>query len=213
MGFFGNKERDVEKLIHEHISLVEQALSALCELWEAYFKGKEKYLKLSKKIHDLEHEADVVRRKIEIKLHEGAFLAMFREDFMAFAEAIDRVANKAESVADSLTLEHPEIPEDWHEEFLVLVQASVDTFRPFRKIERLLGEGLDKILKVAGKIEEMEQSVDKLEWRLLQKIFDSEMKLARKLQLRDMVKRIAAVSDKAEDASDRLEILVVKRRI
>lgn len=213
MGFFGNKERDVERLMAEHIEYVKNAVTVLVELFEAYFAGKDEYRELSKKIHDLEHDADIARRKIEMKMHEGAFLAMFREDFITLSEAIDKIANKAEAVADSLTLEHPEFPEEWHEDFLDLAKMSVATFAPFMDMRDLLDMGLEEILEVAGKIEEAEQNVDKIEWRLLEKIFNSDLDLARKLQLRDFVRRLGAISDLAEDASDILEILVIKRRI
>lgn len=213
MSFFENKERDVELLMSEHIGFVKDAVSVLVELFESYFSGEETYRTLSKKIHHLEHEADKVRRKIEQKLHEGAFLAMFREDFIRLSEAIDKIANKAEAVADSLTLEKPEFPKEWHEDVLQLTKMSAATFAPFLEIRDLLDTSLENILEIARKIEDAEQFVDKIEWRLLEKVFNSELDLAHKLQLRDFVKRIAAISDLSEDASDVLEILVVKRRI
>lgn len=213
MSFFDNKERDVEQLIGEHIGYVKECVSVLVELFESYLSGQESYSTLSKKIHHLEHEADKTRRKIEQKMHEGAFLAMFREDFIRLSEAIDRIANKAESVADSLTLEKPDFPKEWHEEILQLCKMSSATFAPFLDIRDLLDDSLENILEIAGKIEDAEQYVDKIEWRLLEKVFESDLDLAHKLQLRDFVKRIAAISDLAEDASDVLEILVIKRRI
>ena len=111
MGFFGNKEREVERLIAEHIEYVKRSVTVLVELFEAYFQGNKDYRRISKEIHHLEHEADVVRRKIEMKMHEGAFLAMFREDFITLSEAVDKIANKAEAVGDSLVLEHPDFPD------------------------------------------------------------------------------------------------------
>jgi len=213
MGFFDNKERDIEVLMSEHIKFVMQAVSVLVELFDSYLKGEDSYRELSKKIHDLEHEADKVRRKIELKMHEGAFLAMFREDFIRLSEAIDKIANKAEAVADCLTLERPEFPKEWHEDIMNLTKMSTVAFRPFLDIRDLLGNSLEKILEIASEIEEAEQKVDKIEWRLLERVFDSDLDLAHKLQLRDFVKRIAAISDLAEDASDVLEILVIKRRI
>ena len=86
-------------------------------------------------------------------------------------------------------------------------------FAPFLNIGDLLDSDLDRFLKIAARIEELEQKVDKAEWKLLERIFDSDLELARKLQLRDFVRRTAAISDLCEDASDMLEILVVKRRI
>jgi len=213
MGFFGGAERDVDRLIGEHIDFVKQCVTSLVELFEAYFSNNPNYEKVSKKIHDLEHEADIVRRKIELKLHQGAFLPMFREDFITLSEAIDKIANKAEAVADALTLERPAIPEEWHDDFLTLTKRSVATFQPFVDMNALLDMDLDHILDVAKNIEETEQLVDKIEWKLMKKIFDGDLELARKLQLRDFVKRISDISDLSEDASDILEVLVVKRRI
>lgn len=213
MGFFGKKERDVEQLITQHIELVDQAVRQLDGLFKSYFGDSKDYKKISKQVHNLEHEADVVRRKIELKLYEGAFLAMFREDFISLSEGIDKVAGKAEALADSLTLERPIFPQEYHDDFLALLQGSVEAFNPFLNIGDLLDSDLDRFLKIAARIEEAEQLVDRAEWKLLERIFNSDLELAHKLQLRDFVRRAAAISDLCEDASDMLEILVVKRRI
>ena len=214
MGFFGSRERDIEKMVSKHIRLVDEAINIVPEMCELYLKGDERYLERSKKIHDLEHEADKARRDIEIRLHEGAFLAMFREDFINLSEAVDKIAGKAEAVADELALEEPEIPKRYHEDFIQLVKESVRAFKPMSSIDNLLSDDIKLILNVSREVENIEQEVDCHEWKIIKGLFaDKKLDLGHKLQLRDLFKRIAAISDRAEDASDRLEILAMKRQV
>lgn len=214
MSFWGtSKESDVERLLKEHVKLINQTVCLVEPLFKAYFDRDLEYRSICKKIHTLEHEADVVRRQVEKKLHEGAFLAIFREDFIALAEAIDRIANKAESVADALTLEHPAFPDRWHCQFLKLARLGATAFEPFTKIGNPLDRELDDIMSIMASIEKIEQQADDVEWHLLESIFNTDIKLALKIQLRDFVKRLGAISDLCEDASDILSTLVVKRRV
>ena len=214
MDFGGAKEANVDTIIGEHVSLVYETVSLLEKLLEVYFKRDPEYRHICKKVHKLEHKADQKRRQIEQALHEGAFLAMFREDFISLAEAIDKIANKSEAIADTLTLEHPIIPEHWHDSFLALAKSGADACKPFTSLGVLLDRDLDDVKAISSEIESLEQEADKIEWKLLEQIFASnEVDLSLKLQLRNLVRRLAALSDLAEDASDILDVLVIKRRL
>ena len=213
MVFGGTKEANVDILIGEHVGLVYETVSLVEKLFEVYFKRDLKYRRLCKKIHKLEHEADKKRRQIEQALHEGAFMAMFREDFISLAEAIDKIANKSEAIADTLTLEHPVIPSVWHDSFLALAKSGAEACKPFTSLGVLLDRDMDEIKELSSEIEAIEQQADTIEWKLLEQIFASEEDLALKLQLRNLVRRLAALSDLAEDASDILDVLVIKRRL
>ena len=58
-----------------------------------------------------------------------------------------------------------------------------------------------------------EKEADKISTRLKMAIFDSELDLARKAQLRNFVEHIDDIADTAEDVADRLAIYSIKRSI
>ena len=62
----------------------------------------------------------------------------------------------------------------------------------------------------------MEDAVDKIERRTLRKLYDSyrnnEFDILKLLELKNTVLRLGNVVDRAEDASDRVLIMVAKRK-
>jgi predicted phosphate transport protein (TIGR00153 family) len=64
-----------------------------------------------------------------------------------------------------------------------------------------------------GKIDELESETDHLEESIIRQIFASKLDGFEKIMLRDTVKQIAAVTDRAENAGDRIRIIVAKRRV
>ena len=64
------------------------------------------------------------------------------------------------------------------------------------------------------KIAFWETESDKASTRLQKSIFaDPQLDLAKKMQLRDMVKHIDRIADQAEDLAERLAIFVIKRSL
>jgi uncharacterized protein Yka (UPF0111/DUF47 family) len=59
----------------------------------------------------------------------------------------------------------------------------------------------------------MESELDEVEWQLSQRIFSTELDLAHKMHLRQLIDVIVAISDIAEDAAEVLETLVVKKQV
>ncbi|HDY65678.1 MAG TPA: DUF47 family protein [Phycisphaerae bacterium] len=64
-----------------------------------------------------------------------------------------------------------------------------------------------------GKIDELESDGDTIEGKLIEKIFTSNMDGFEKILLRDLVKQISQISDRAENVGDRIRIIVAKRSI
>ncbi len=62
-------------------------------------------------------------------------------------------------------------------------------------------------------IEILEGKVDRLEREALKTVFKMDIELARKLQLRDFIEDLVELSDRAEDLSDRIDIMVAERSL
>jgi len=64
------------------------------------------------------------------------------------------------------------------------------------------------------KTEKLENEGDSLEKDLVRKLFrDEKLELAHKLQLQKLIKKIADIADQAENVSDRIQIVLFKRRV
>jgi len=213
MVFFGKKEKEVAGLIVKHIQVVGQTLSEFSSLIDAYLKRDKHFKEGAFKVHTLEHEADSLRREVALKLSQGAFLPVYREDYIVLLELIDKIANKAESTGDFIVLTRPRVPEYLNEGIRKMVKVTLDCFEPIENIYELFQKNLDDALIAAAHVEEQEQRVDEIQWQLTKTVFKSELSLAEKNHLKDFIDHIENISDRIEDVSDRFEIMVVKRSL
>lgn len=211
----GKKEQEIVNLVREHLNRVSETLASLSNLLEAYLSQQfDRIGELAEEVRRLEHEADVVRRQVENIMYGGAFLPNFRGDLLGIIEAADKVANKAEYVADVLEIEKPYIPLSLHTDIRRLLDMSVETYNALKMSINYLFEDLDQVVDYVKKTEEREHDVDGIERGLLRQIFAiSDISQGQKMHLKDLVRNIADIADRAEDCSDRVQIVSLKRRV
>lgn len=164
------------------------------------------------KVCELESEADKLRRETERGINEGAFLPNFRGDLTELMELVDKIANKAEYVADLFSLQKPKIPEELKGYLLKQLEISLKAFRSLRKAVESLFEDLDKVESYVLEVERFEHEEDMVEKEALKKLFDMEIEKCEKIELKEIMRSIGDIADRAEDASDRILVIVAKRR-
>ncbi|MHC5036875.1 MAG: DUF47 domain-containing protein [Planctomycetota bacterium] len=209
---FGKREAKVEDLVVRHFDAVEECLGLFLKVVELFLKGDPEFVPAGRKVHRAEGRADDLRREIATHLFEGAYAPVFREDYVVLAELVDGVANKAETVIDDLVLEKPAFPESLHEPILDLARTSVSAFGHLRKALEALYEKMDEVPKLTAEVSRMEGEVDLKEWEILTVIFEMDLDLAQKILLRDTIRAIGSITDRMENAADRMALMVVKRR-
>lgn len=207
-------EQRVRENIERHLDAVGDCLGKFREAVEAYLEGDFEAVKASAvEVHRLESEADSARREIQRGLYRGAFMPLLREDFLKLSELVDAIANRAEEACDQLVLEAPEIPPKIRGELYSMVTATLEAFDELRRCVGALWENIEEALERAAAVQAKEHEVDGMRWEALRKVFSSEMELARKLQLRDLVAKVSEISDRIEDASDYIAVMAVKSRV
>ena len=209
---FGKREAKVEELVFEHFDAVRETLQKLLHVVELYLAGDEAFVPQGREVHRAEGRADDIRRDILLRLFEGAYSPVFREDYHLLVELVDRVANKAESVVDDLVLERPAFPDSLKGEVLELARDSVAAFQSLRHALVALFGDMHTVLEHTAEVSRLEGVVDKIEWDILTKLFEMDLELAQKILLRDTIRAIGSITDRMEDASDRMTLMVVKRR-
>ncbi|WP_175059342.1 TIGR00153 family protein [Thermococcus sp. 2319x1] len=214
MSIFGGKESNVFATIDKHLDAVNSTIIKLRELVEAYLNGEvERAEALMKEVKELEREADTLRRKIETMLYQGAFLPVNRGDYVRLSELVDSVADAAESAAHSLILAKPRVPADLKEEILELLDYSLRTYQLLEEAVKALNTNVDEAIEYAKKTEIAEEEADKIEYSLLRKVFESEkITTFAKIIWDKVITKIGDIADRAEDASDQVLIMALKRR-
>lgn len=133
-----------------------------------------------------------------------------RGDYSRTIEAIDKIANTCEAVAQFLLLTRPQLDKKVQEGLLQIMDTTVLCFKPLMEMFKLLGKGAE-VVKMAHLVEEGEQDVDDLYAGIVSRLFKSDHDLAYKLHVKMVLDRAAAISNRIEDASDCLLVMATKR--
>lgn len=211
---FFKKETKVQELIQKHVQIVGEAVNSWKEAFSCYLEeNKEDFQAKTLAVIELESKADEVRKEAQLILYEGAYLPIFREDLLDFLELTDNIADDAEKGVDFLKIENPVILPSWNEEIKTIVGKSQQAFVFFQEAFAILFKERSTALSSTHKVQRAEKEVDKLQDNLLEKIFQSQLSLAHKLQIRDLILTIGHVSDSSENASDKVALMAIKGRI
>jgi len=188
-----------------------EASDMLRSFFSCYFDGKcdesQDYFKSIKRI---EHEADVIRRDIISEIYKGLFLPDMREVIHSLTEGIDKVVNKCESVSKIIDYQNPKVPLELQGKVLGQLDCAVNASLAFTKSVEKLFDNVDEVQHYVIEVERFEHDEDVLEEELLRAIFSLNISLSEKMQLKELVINIGDIVDRTEDASDILEVLLLK---
>ncbi len=211
---FFKKETKVQELIEEHAKIVGEVINFWKEAFFCYLEeNKEDFQAKTLAVSELESKADGVRREAQLILYKGAYLPVFREDLLDFLELTDNIADDAEKGVDFLKIENPVILPSWSEEMRTILEKSQQAFVFFQEASALLSKERSTALSSTHEVQRAEKEVDGLQDDLMERIFQSKLSLAHKLQIRDLILAIGHVSDSSENAADKVALMAIKGRI
>lgn len=211
------KESKVEEYSKHHVEMVYECLNQLKILMNHYYINDYGSIdKTVEEISKLEHNADEIRRKMEIEFFKGAFLPFDREDRIVLAEAVDSVADMTQETGYGICLSRIHFPDKFKDDFSDLTNSVYVTVSALKKCIELLDEDLGEALTMAHEVERLEDDVDKIERRILKQLYVSykneEINILTHIELKSTVLRLGNIADRAENASDRVPIIVAKRK-
>ncbi len=221
LGFSGKEasllgtSKAVEAQIEEFLDKVISAGQVFSKAFQVYLSegALENFNKLVDQIQNIEREADDLRRAIETELYTRTLIPDLRSDVLRLVENVDKLTNMYKANLFRLSIQAPEIPDAFKPKYseLVLlaitcVEAVIDTTRSFFTDHQSVREG-------AQRVADLETQADELSTPLQRLIFESDLDLAHKVQLRYFVEHLDALANQSEDIADQLAISAIKRRI
>jgi len=210
---FWKKQKKIETLVLEHLHCVDESLVFFQEAFTAYLDGDmEKADRLALETHRAEGLADDVRRKVETALLGGALLAPSRRDILEIIEEVDKLANAGEAILDYLLLQQVGIPEELKPMLHEIMAKTREIFDEVNQALNLFFQDMNLALEHTKAIEMKEGEVDQLERAVIERLFAMDLGLAEKLQVRGLVEELVEPSDRAEDLSDRVDMMIAQRR-
>jgi len=210
---FWKKQKKIETLVLEHLHCVDESLVLFQEAFTAYLDGDmEKADRLALETHRAEGLADDMRRKVETALLGGALLAPSRRDILEIIEEVDKLANAGEAILDYLLLQQVGIPEELKPMLREIMAKTREIFDEVNQALNLFFQDMNLALEHTKAIEIKEGEVDQLERAVIERLFAMDLGLAEKLQVRGLVEELVEPSDRAEDLSDRVDMMIAQRR-
>jgi len=161
-----------------------------------------------------EHKGDALRRSLEEKLYRQTLIPESRGDVLELLENTDALLDRFKGALWQFFLEKPVICNALKQDFLELIKCSVNAVESIVRSSRAFFKDLNAVADHMHKVIYWESESDRVASRLQAAIFErNDIGLCHKIQLRDFVRHIDKIADRAEDVADRLGIYVIKRSL
>ena len=208
------KTRELEAQTDEFCDKVADGVLAFRLGVTSYLEGDfSAFEEKKRQVSALESRGDELRREIQRRLYLETLLPESRADVLELLEYADEILNACESAMWQFAIEKPRMEGEVGHEMNALVEAvfsCVDALmsglRGFFHGQQILGDQMHKVVF-------FETEADKIGHRAMAHIFESDLDLSYKNQLRHFILHIDNIADLAEDVADRLAIFALKRDI
>ena len=210
-----NKTRVLEQQIDEFLDKVSQAGLVFNRAIEVYLAdgATEEFDVFLEQEEQIEGKGDSLRRTIEIELYAQTLIPDLRGDVLRLLEDMDHLVNVYEGNLFRLSIQQPQVPEQFHSGFLELTRTVVTCVESVVLAARSFFRDMNAVRDHNAKVLFYETEADKIGTRLQRAIFGSDLPLEHKSHLRYFVERIDELANAAEDVADTLAIYSIKRRV
>ncbi|MEM3421413.1 MAG: DUF47 family protein [Candidatus Hadarchaeum sp.] len=219
----GGKEQLAFEILKKNAKAVTGVVKKFEDVITAYFSDLDfdRAEKLGRELSKLETAADKGKREFMKVLSGGAFLPAFRADLAWLAERLDTVADTAEGAMRVLLLRKQLMEalirsekknkdlREWRLRFTKMARITTQTVQILEEAIGALSTDVDEATRKANDVDLLEHEIDLIEHSLMNDLYNFEKLLdpVSIIQLADVIRRSANVSDRAEDMSDTVIIL------
>jgi len=213
--FFLRKQKLIEKNVFDYLNQWKKCLENFENGMEVYLNEGlgEKFNYHVRQVYIMESKADELRRKVEWEMYSKALLPESRGDILGFLETMDKIPNKAESLLNQIKLQRLTFPKELNLNLKRIIDLSCEATELVYKAALDFISRKGDIHKLADEIDAKETECDHAEQDTIEKIFIMDIDKADKILLKEFIVELGNLTDRAEDVSDRLTILSVKRRV
>ena len=164
-------------------------------------------------VSDAKSRSDELRREIETQLYEHTLIPELRADVLSLLEDMDGLVDVCQANCYRFSIEEPDIPTEFHRDFLNLTDTSVTCVDCVVMAGRAFFRNIEAVRDHTHKAVYLEIEADKINTRLKRNIFQSDLSLERKIHLRYFAERLDLLANRAEDIANRLAVFIIKRSL
>jgi predicted phosphate transport protein (TIGR00153 family) len=213
--FLFKKEQQLESLISQYLENLsrtqEHFVKAMNTCLDEGLSGQFSFL--IEQTHKFESKADEIRDEINYLMYSRALIPESREDIMSLIEQVEVIPRIFELILHLIRTQKLKIPDIIMLDVKDLIRISVESCELMIKQIDLMLKNRQGIRALVSTIDHNESHCDHIERSLMLKIFESDMELVHKLQLKELIIAMGEVSDQADRVSKRVNILTLKRRV
>ncbi|MEE9127075.1 MAG: DUF47 family protein [Planctomycetota bacterium] len=165
------------------------------------------------RISSFETRGDTLSRAIQQTLYTEMLIPEWRGDVLRLLFELDKLLNVEKASFKVLTIERPEIPDEYTGDFRELTKVVANSVEHVVFAARAYFHDISALHDHVHKTCFYESEADLVMERLRSRVFRSDLPLARKMQLRDAAGVIDSIADQAEDVADSLAIYAIKRAL
>ena len=208
MGFLSlvPKEEKFFFLLHQSAMNLQKASRKLQDLLTNYENVPAKVAE----IRELEEFGDQVIHDIFHALHRTFVTPIDREDISALAERLDDIIDAIEEVANYLLEYKIEKPTEFARHLATIIVQTTDELEKATSLLHYRGSKLKEILPYTVEVNRLENEADQITSRAMGDLFTNSQDAIHILKWRDIYNDLEGATDRAEDAANVLEAIVLK---
>jgi len=214
--FLFKKQKVLEHLLNEYFHAVEIAQENFLHAMDQYFATGQccpDFEFLAGETHKAESRGDDIQEQITHMLFEKALIPEFRGDVLNLLEALDDVPDQFDRILDSIAAQKILLKESITQDLKDLVAVSMEvcslTLEGVRDLFRRQKEA-DALLKLA---DQLESRGDRIERRIIGRIFASDWDPLEKILLRDLTSSLGDIADNAVHVCRQVNLITIKRQV
>jgi predicted phosphate transport protein (TIGR00153 family) len=159
------------------------------------------------KIKDIEHRGDDMTHAVVIKLNQTFITPFDREDIHELASALDDVLDFINSAADRLLMYKIDYAPA---AALKLADVIVRQSDELSKAVALLEKNHTKVLEHCVEVNRLENEADAVARDAIGRLFQDEKDPIQLIKIKELIEVLETATDKAEDAANVLETVILK---
>ncbi|MEN8141524.1 MAG: DUF47 family protein [Thermodesulfobacteriota bacterium] len=210
-----NRSTGIEKQIDTFLDQVSEAGLIFKQGTDAYLAGDmEEFDRKLAEISNTEHKGDTLKRAITEHLYAKTLIPESRGDVLELLGNMDTLLDRFKGALWRFDIERPTINEEFHADFQKVIFCSIEAVEAIVLAARAFFKNISAVADHLHKVYYWETECDKSATQLQRYIFRQEkMRLSHRMLLRDLVRHLDKVADRAEDAADQMNVYVIKRSL
>jgi predicted phosphate transport protein (TIGR00153 family) len=212
MSVLFKKTKELEAQIDEYLDSVIKGGLIFKIGVKCYLEGQaEEFENHLSELRKIEDHADDLRRNIEIKLYTRTLIPEARGDVLGLLESCDKVLNITTDTLLEFSVEIPDIPKAFKQDFIELADSSVSCLENTVSGIRSYFKNIDAVRDYVAKVQFYKKETNGIAERIKRTVFRSKKKYSYKIHMRYFTFHIERIAEQAEDVCDRLSIAIIKR--